>query len=122
MPVLSLDQEVLNKVNIGSVVEEISDENIDIIIESYLAPDDVTEEVHLSRTVGEAKHSLVLSSECDQVLHPGLGTPLRHCSEKLSTLRESNSIVSLLQLWITLYHLTHLPHLPSHGHPVYTDQ
>ena len=122
MPVLSLDQEVLNKVNIGSVVEEISDENIDIIIESCLAPDDVTEEVHLSRTVGEAKHSLVLSSECDQVLHPGLGTPLRHCSEKLSTLRESNSIVSLLQLWITLYHLTHLPHLLSHDHLVYTDQ
>ena len=61
-------------------------------------PDNITEEVHFSWTVGKAEDSLVLSSKSDEVLHGRLRTPLSHCSEELSTLGEANGIVTLLQL------------------------
>merc|ERR550539_955941 len=98
MPVLSLDQDVLHKVNIGPVVEEV--------------PDDITERVHLSRTVGEAEDSLMLSSEGDQVLHGRLRTPLGHSSEELPALGEPDGVVTSGQLRVGLDLLTNLPHLP----------
>merc|ERR550539_2179415 len=98
MPVLSLDQDVLHKVNIGPVVEEV--------------PDNITERVHLSRTVGEAEDTLVLSSEGDQVLHGRLRTPLGHSSEELPALGEPDGVVTSGQLRVGLDLLTNLPHLP----------
>ena len=74
-------------------------------------PDNVTEEDHLSGTVGKAEHSLVLSSEGDEVLHGWLRTPLGHRSEELTSLGETNGVVTLLQLRVIADHLTHLGHL-----------
>merc|ERR1711936_563123 len=63
-------------------------------------------------TIRESKHSLVLSSKCNQILHWWVGTSLCYCPQKLSSLRESNSIVAILQLWIIRHHLAHFAHLP----------
>ena len=98
MPILSLDKDLLDKVNVGAVVEEI--------------PDNVTEEVHLSRALGEPKHSLVLSAKRDQVLHRGTRTPLSNSSKELTSLREPDGIVASGKLRVLGDHLAHLPDLP----------
>merc|ERR1719209_2256594 len=51
MPVLGLNQDLLDKVNIGAVVEQI--------------PDNVAEEVHLTGALWEPKDPLVLGAKCD---------------------------------------------------------
>ena len=98
VPVLGLHQDVLHEVNIGAVVEEV--------------PDDITEGIQLSRTVGEAEDSLVLGPEGDEVLHRRLRTPLGHSSEELSSLTEPNGVVPSGQLGVGLDLLADLPHLP----------
>jgi hypothetical protein len=82
MPILSLDKEILDKVNICTIAKKI--------------PDNVTEEEHLPRTKREAKDSLVLSTNSDQVLHRWFRTPLSHCPQELASLRETNSVVTIL--------------------------
>ena len=98
MPVLSLDQDVLNKLNICSIAEEVSD---------Y-----VTEEDNLPWTKRKSKYSLMLSSYSYQILHWWVRTSLSYCPQKLSSLRETNSIVAILQLRIIRHHLAHFAHLP----------
>jgi len=97
MPVLGLDKDILDKLNISAVAEEI--------------PDNVTEEEHLPRTEREAKNSLMLSSYSNQVLHGWTGTPLSYSSQKLTTLGEANSIITVLQFWIICHHLADLSDL-----------
>merc|ERR1719450_813064 len=70
MPILSLDQEVLDKLHICAIVEKITN--------------NVTEGVHLTRTIREAKDTLMLSSKCDQVLHRRIRTSLSNSSQELS--------------------------------------
>merc|ERR1719309_518789 len=98
MPILGLDQKILDKVDICAIVEKISD--------------NVAKEINLPWTIRESKHSLVLSSKCNQILHWWVRTSLCYCPKKLSTLREPNSIVAILQLWIIRHHLAHFAHLP----------
>merc|ERR1719234_1110506 len=79
MPVLGLNQDLLDKVDVGAVVEQV--------------PDDVTEEVHLARALREPKDTLVLRAKGDQVLHGGTWAPLGDGSEELPSLREPDGIV-----------------------------
>merc|ERR1711973_734838 len=72
MPILGLNQEILHKFNISSIIEQIS----------Y----NVTKEDHFSWTVWKTKDSLMLSPKCDKVLHWRLGTSLGNSSEELSSL------------------------------------
>ena len=108
----------LDKVHIGAVVEEITD--------------NVTEEIHLPRAVGEAEDPLVLGTEGDEVPHLGLRAPLGHRPQELaalggvfshlksaamlscscSHLGEADGVVAALKLWVISQHLTHLAHLP----------
>ena len=44
--------------------------------------------------------TLMLSSQCNQVLHGWIGATLGNCSQKLASLGKPNSIVAILQFWI----------------------
>ena len=48
----------------------------------------------------------MLTTECDKVLHGWIGTPLSYSSQELTTLGESNSVITILQFWIICHHLT----------------
>ena len=98
MPILSLDKKILDKVNICAIVKEISD--------------NVAKEINFPWAIRESKYSLVLSTKCYQVLHWWVRTSLCYCPEKLSSLRETNSIVAILQLRVIRHHLAHFAHLP----------
>ena len=66
----------LDKVNIGSIVEQ----------SSHV----VTQSVVLPQTLGQAVHSLLRTSDGDQVVDPGLWTPLSQASHEKAALGEPN--------------------------------
>ena len=88
VPVLGLHQQSLDPPNVGSVVEKSS--NI------------ITQLVILSQTLGKAIHSLLGSSYRHQVVDLGMRTSLSQTSYKETTLREADSVVSIL---IVLYYI-----------------
>ena len=97
MPVLSLDQDVLNKLNIRAIAEEVSD---------YGAEED-----NLPQDKEEIQ--TLLDAELLQLpgFHWWVRTSLSYCPQKLSTLREANSIVTILQFRVIRHHFTHFAHL-----------
>ena len=98
VPVLGLNQDVLDKVNVGAIVEQI--------------PDDVAEEVHLAGALGEPKDPLVLGAKRDQVLHGRTWAPLCDSPKELPSLGKPDGIVASCQLGVLSDHLAHLPDLP----------
>merc|ERR1719209_2025899 len=98
VPVLGLDQDLLDKVNVGAIVEQI--------------PDDVAEEVHFTGALREPEDPLVLRAKGDQVLHGWTWAPLSDSSEELPSLGETYGIVASCKLSVFGDHLADLPDLP----------
>merc|ERR1719209_1582094 len=97
MPVLGLNQDLLDEVNVGAIVEQI--------------PDDVTEEVHLTGALREPKDPLVLRAKRDQVLHGWTWAPLGNSPKELPSLGKPDGVVASGQLSVLSDHLAHLPDL-----------
>ena len=65
------------------------------ISDSYLSSK-VTYKIRLSWTIWNSIDTLVLTSHCHQIFHWRIWTTLSNCSQKLSTLGETNCMVAIL--------------------------
>ena len=81
VPVLGLDEDVLDPANIGAIVEK--------------SPHVVTQPVVLPQALGQAVHSLLGSSDGDQVVNPRLRTSLGQTANEEAALGKSDRVVAI---------------------------